>query len=366
MQKLIEILRYNNTQAQKKKVTIYANLLKTLQNQEIFYDSFQEICFFFMYGNLILLQKEHELHYQDLLFYLLEKKKHNYKEWFTDKNTQNIGKIIDVMRQHSNAPVFIFPKYLPHIYDLFVTKFILLLSEKNIYKPLAACTEQEIAHYAAIVSSKEFDSYLGKPTESKGKIPLFCFLNKMIYILNVTLYHEYQQEGEICIGLELSFKHLLSHHMKKIKTMDSTKNANTAQVNNYELQTANLISITREQLVKKNKEQIEMLKLKEKQALEVININIKQQIDILETRNNLIALPYSEYLKTEYWGKIRAKTIADRKNICQDCKNKKETNQLQVHHKHYSSLGAEDIHNDLEVLCYKCHQQKTSIFSKVI
>lgn len=65
-------------------------------------------------------------------------------------------------------------------------------------------------------------------------------------------------------------------------------------------------------------------------------------------------LPYREYLKTKHWKQTRRKRIRKSRYRCDRCGAR---GRLQVHHKHYRSLGRE-VMVDLETLCVPCHQGK--------
>ncbi len=60
---------------------------------------------------------------------------------------------------------------------------------------------------------------------------------------------------------------------------------------------------------------------------------------------------YKEYLRTEWWQWRRKKALNKARWTCVRCKKRED---LQVHHKHYRTLGREGK-NDLEVLCKGCH-----------
>lgn len=64
------------------------------------------------------------------------------------------------------------------------------------------------------------------------------------------------------------------------------------------------------------------------------------------------ALPYGEYLKTEWWQMRRAKALTEGGHKCRICA---DTAALEVHHNTYERLGHERA-ADLVVLCRKCHQ----------
>ena len=63
-------------------------------------------------------------------------------------------------------------------------------------------------------------------------------------------------------------------------------------------------------------------------------------------------LPYSEYLKTEWWQQRRVKALARAEHRCQVCNSDKR---LEIHHRTYERLGHERD-ADLVVLCRTCHQ----------
>ena len=62
-------------------------------------------------------------------------------------------------------------------------------------------------------------------------------------------------------------------------------------------------------------------------------------------------LPYSEYLKTEWWQQRRAKALARAEHRCQVCNSDKR---LEIHHRTYERLGHERD-ADLIALCHDCH-----------
>jgi len=62
---------------------------------------------------------------------------------------------------------------------------------------------------------------------------------------------------------------------------------------------------------------------------------------------------YHQYLNSKEWNIIRNKMLKFSDYKCSRCS---ETENLQVHHLNYNSLGNESL-GDLEVLCNKCHQE---------
>lgn len=68
-------------------------------------------------------------------------------------------------------------------------------------------------------------------------------------------------------------------------------------------------------------------------------------------RQQLRALTYEEYLRTEHWKRTRRKALLRAGYQCQKCG---ATSYLEVHHVTYARLGAERP-DDLIVLCRACH-----------
>lgn len=63
---------------------------------------------------------------------------------------------------------------------------------------------------------------------------------------------------------------------------------------------------------------------------------------------------YYEYIVSEKWRRKRAKFIAAVGGKCETCG---ATHGLQVHHRHYRTLGQEGL-QDVEILCGGCHTQE--------
>jgi len=64
------------------------------------------------------------------------------------------------------------------------------------------------------------------------------------------------------------------------------------------------------------------------------------------------AMPYKEFLKTDYWAIVRDDLIAT-VGKCQLCSAR---NGLRCHHNSYEHHGSEQLHpEDLTVLCDRCH-----------
>lgn len=67
-----------------------------------------------------------------------------------------------------------------------------------------------------------------------------------------------------------------------------------------------------------------------------------------------IAKSYASYLETDHWKKIKEALSEATGGICQSCKQFKPP--LEIHHKHYDSLGGEKF-ADLMIICRDCHQK---------
>lgn len=72
------------------------------------------------------------------------------------------------------------------------------------------------------------------------------------------------------------------------------------------------------------------------------------------TTNELISMPYDEYLKTEHWITIRNRELEKSGHRCRLCNSPVE---VVVHHRSYHSRGTKDEHEDLVTLCRKCHRK---------
>lgn len=60
---------------------------------------------------------------------------------------------------------------------------------------------------------------------------------------------------------------------------------------------------------------------------------------------------YIKHLSSQYWLGLRVEALKAAKNKCQRCG---QGARLEVHHKHYLTLGKETL-ADVEVLCGACH-----------
>lgn len=73
---------------------------------------------------------------------------------------------------------------------------------------------------------------------------------------------------------------------------------------------------------------------------------------------------YAEYLQSDHWRETRKQRIEDGTGACERCEIPRwlaeiaYDQDLHVHHKHYRSKGREE-HDDLEVLCRRCHEIET-------
>lgn len=70
----------------------------------------------------------------------------------------------------------------------------------------------------------------------------------------------------------------------------------------------------------------------------------------------LRAMPYEDFLKSEYWQRVRIRKQLQAGKRCEKCGN---TKGLQTHHLHYRSHGLEHLDLDcLKVLCDACHKKE--------
>ena len=68
---------------------------------------------------------------------------------------------------------------------------------------------------------------------------------------------------------------------------------------------------------------------------------------------------YDAYISSSpIWKEKRDARLQLDRYECQTCCN---TDDLEVHHKHYNTLGHENIHTDLITLCSTCHQAITNV-----
>lgn len=67
---------------------------------------------------------------------------------------------------------------------------------------------------------------------------------------------------------------------------------------------------------------------------------------------SLASLPYSEYLETRHWRRIRLRALLRSGGFCQQCW--RQSQPLEVHHLSYDRLGCEE-ERDLQPLCEGCH-----------
>jgi len=75
--------------------------------------------------------------------------------------------------------------------------------------------------------------------------------------------------------------------------------------------------------------------------------------ELLAQTRRLMRDLYDAYLQTPAWYKKRAIAFAIHGHRCDVCGTTKGP--LQVHHRHYRTLGREDPRRDLQVLCRPCH-----------
>jgi 5-methylcytosine-specific restriction endonuclease McrA len=63
-------------------------------------------------------------------------------------------------------------------------------------------------------------------------------------------------------------------------------------------------------------------------------------------------IPYSEYLQSAHWQRIRKEALRRAVDRCQVCNN---SSKLNVHHRTYAHRG-EEREGDVVVLCHACHE----------
>jgi hypothetical protein len=94
------------------------------------------------------------------------------------------------------------------------------------------------------------------------------------------------------------------------------------------------------------------------QCCAIFNIDMDGYSEIVEEYKRakaiqrLKSLPYSEYLNTPHWRKVRDSILERDAGKCKLCNSDQ---QLHVHHRTYQRLG-EEIPEDLITLCASCHR----------
>lgn len=93
---------------------------------------------------------------------------------------------------------------------------------------------------------------------------------------------------------------------------------------------------------------------KKKTAKEQKAAAIKKQYE-----EALKAMPYLDFLQTDYWKKVRKKVLVRDKFRCQECGwSPQKAHLLDVHHTTYKNHGREHEHlEDLTTLCRRCHDK---------
>jgi 5-methylcytosine-specific restriction endonuclease McrA len=79
--------------------------------------------------------------------------------------------------------------------------------------------------------------------------------------------------------------------------------------------------------------------------------DISARIKDLVGSDCLCKMPYKDFLKTEYWQKLREQTKERDGNACVVCNG---SDRLEVHHRTYKRRGFEHP-SDLVTLCHDCH-----------
>jgi 5-methylcytosine-specific restriction endonuclease McrA len=78
------------------------------------------------------------------------------------------------------------------------------------------------------------------------------------------------------------------------------------------------------------------------------------QATVPDRQSQLRTMPYSEYLETPEWRRVREGALRRAGYRCQLCSADDERDELDVHHNTYRNRGAEEA-RDLVVLCRPCH-----------
>ncbi len=69
-----------------------------------------------------------------------------------------------------------------------------------------------------------------------------------------------------------------------------------------------------------------------------------------------MARAYWEHLRSNGWQQLRTRELKRAGHVCERCGVSSRSRALQVHHRHYRSVGEEQP-GDLEVLCAPCHNR---------
>ena len=91
--------------------------------------------------------------------------------------------------------------------------------------------------------------------------------------------------------------------------------------------------------------------------------NVNRSIEKQKAINTLKRLSYREYLQSPHWKKVRHEALRHANYQCQLC-SRKGGCILQVHHKHYKTLGEESYRDDLIVLCRPCHERHHGVLAE--
>jgi 5-methylcytosine-specific restriction endonuclease McrA len=76
-----------------------------------------------------------------------------------------------------------------------------------------------------------------------------------------------------------------------------------------------------------------------------------------DERRRLASMTYEQYLGTRHWRQRRERSLVLADHRCERCGARST---LQVHHRTYERLG-EELDEDLEVLCDRCHAAEHGI-----
>lgn len=66
---------------------------------------------------------------------------------------------------------------------------------------------------------------------------------------------------------------------------------------------------------------------------------------------------YQEYLKTDYWRRLKDKMRKLTHGRCEDCGEHESITALELHHQCYDRIGKEE-ESDLRLICDECHGRR--------
>lgn len=101
----------------------------------------------------------------------------------------------------------------------------------------------------------------------------------------------------------------------------------------------------------------------EKRAFRKMYLRGNEWYDKRETEKRIIAMPYSDFMRTVYWNCVAREVKRRAGRTCEACG--KKGGKLQAHHKTYENHGAElDNLGDLMCVCQECHRKLHNLGEK--